>query len=383
MTSLTPRDEGLIRNTFLDLTQTTEFLKHPVIFNRAEGLYCWDREGQRYFDAIGGIFVAVLGHRHPRVLEAMRQQMDRMTFAPPLHGVSDVTLDLVEKLATITPGTLDFIKPFSGGSESIESALKFARQYHRQTGSPGKFKFIGRYLGYHGGTFGAMSASGTGKRKSKFEPLLTGFLRVFPPNHYRDRFGSWEECNRFAAQAYGVTPDILCAGKGLASGHIPMGAMAARRDMAEAFVGAAEDEVEFAHGHTFAGNPLACAAALAVIDELAEGEMAQKAVRLGDYLVGRLEGLKQYGVIREIRGKGVLRGVELVRDTQSMDPFPELGRALKVTALRNGLIMRVDPNWFAVSPPFIAEEDDIDEMCDLIDRSLREALEMVGTAAGR
>ena len=447
MTSLTAREEKLIKNTFLDLTQTMEFLKNPVILTKAEGLYCWDKTGKSYFDAIGGIFVATLGHRHPRVLDAMRRQMEKITFAAPLHGISEANLDFIEKLQSVTPGTLNFIKPYSGGSESIESAMKFVRQYFKQTGHPGKYKFISRYLGFHGSTFGAMAASGTGKRKTKFEPLMGGFLRVFPPTHYRDQFDSWDQCNRFcakvfedviihedpetvagiilepigntggiitptqeyyqiireicdrhnvmlifdeiisgfartgamfAAQAYDVTPDIICAGKGLGGGHIPLGAMIAREDMREPFLGSAEDEVEFAHGHTFAGNPLACAAGIAVIDEIVEKDLCSKAVRLGDYLVKKLEALKEYGVIREIRGKGILRGVEFVKDTKSMKPFPELGKALKQTAVKNGLIMRIDPNWFAVCPPLIAEESDIDQMCELIDKSLREALEIAG-----
>ena len=88
--SCSPRQQSLIRRTFIDFQQTAEFLERPLIFDRAEGLYLWDLEGRRYFDAIGGIFVAVLGHRPPRVLDAVRRQMDRLTFAPPLHGISDV-----------------------------------------------------------------------------------------------------------------------------------------------------------------------------------------------------------------------------------------------------------------------------------------------------
>ena len=113
-----------------------------------------------------------------------------------------------------------------------------------------------------------------------------------------------------------------------------------------------------------------------MIDELIEKKMPDKATRLGDYLVEKLNKLEQYGVVREVRGMGVLRGVELVKDTTTMEPFPALGKALKQTALNNGLIMRIDPSWFAVSPPLIAEESDIDELCALIDRSLREALEV-------
>lgn len=93
MSKVTKRQEQLIKNTFLDLTQTMEFLKDPIIMEKGDGLYCWDKDGKRYFDAIGGIFVAVLGHRHPRIVEAMKKQLDKLTFAPPLHSISDVTLE--------------------------------------------------------------------------------------------------------------------------------------------------------------------------------------------------------------------------------------------------------------------------------------------------
>jgi adenosylmethionine-8-amino-7-oxononanoate aminotransferase len=435
------RRENLLKRTFLDYQQTSEFLDHPVILDRAEGVYYWDIEGRRYFDAIGGIFVATLGHGNPRVLDAMRRQMERMTFAPPLHAIADVTLDFVEKVGSVTPGNLKYVKPFSGGSESTEAAMKFVRQYFKQTGHSGKYKFISRYQGYHGGTGAAMSASGTGKRKTKFEPQMPGFVKVFPPTHYRSYFSSWEECNRFAArsledvivnedpdtvagflvepvgntggiitptaeyfqiirdictrhnvmlifdevitgfgktgrmfaaQTYGVTPDIVCCGKGLSNGAMPMGAMIAREDMAGAFWGKPEDEVQFAHGHTFAGNPLACAAAMAVIDEIVERKLDARAVALGDYLTGRLEGLRKYGIVREVRGKGVLRGVELTT---------AVGKALKRTALDNGLILRVDPTWFAVAPALTATEAQIDEMCGLIEKSIEAALESVSGPA--
>jgi adenosylmethionine-8-amino-7-oxononanoate aminotransferase len=446
--SLDSRRAELVRRTFLDYRQMSEFLEQPLIINKAHGLYYWDKDGKRYFDGIGGIFVAVLGHGHPRVIEAMHKQMEQISFAPPLHSISDVGLDLVERLGQLTPGNLNYVKPFSGGSESVEAALKFARQYYKQTGHPNKFKFISRYQGYHGGTFGAMAASGTGKRKTPFEPHVPGFVKVFPPTYYRDRFSTWEECNRFcarmfedvivmedpetiagiivepigntggiitptaeyfqilreicdkhnvllifdeiitgyartgsmfAAQTFGVTPDIICGGKGLSSGAIPLGAMMAREDMGETFLGPAEEEVSFAHGHTFAGNPLACAVGLAVLDELTEQDYAAKAREIGEYLTAKLEGLKKHGVIREVRGKGMLRGVELVRDPDSLAPFPELGHALRRTAINNGLIMRVDPHWFAVAPALIAERSDIDELVDLIERSLLDALEQVGS----
>jgi adenosylmethionine-8-amino-7-oxononanoate aminotransferase len=441
---LNARQERLLKRTFIDYQQTSEFLRTPLVVKKAEGLYYWDIEDKRYFDAIGGIFVATLGHGHPRLIEAMRKQLDVMTFAPPLHGIADITLDFVEKLGSVTPGNLNYVKPFSGGSESIEAALKFVRQYFKQSGHPGKYKFISRYFGYHGGTFGGMSASGTGSRKTKFEPQMNGFVKVFPPTWYRDQFSSWEEANRFAArsfedvivnedpatvagilvepigntggiitpteeyfqilreiadrhnvilvfdevitgfgrtgamfaaQTFGVTPDIICGGKGLSSGMIPMGAMMAREDMADAFYGSVEEDIAFAHGHTFAGNPLACAVGIAVLDEIREKELDKKALRLGSYLRGKLESLRnKFGEIREVRGRGMLLGVELTR--------PEIGKALKKSALKNGLILRVDPTWFAVAPALTAEESDLDEMCGLIEKSLSDALESVHAENG-
>lgn len=445
----TARQRELLKRTFIDFQQTSEILKDPLIIDRADGLYYWDVEGKRYWDAIGGVYVAVLGHRYPRVMEAMQRQMEKLTFAPPLHGISDVALDFVEKLGSVTPGNLNYIKAFSGGSESVEAALKFTRQYFKQTGHPHKYKFITLYLSYHGATFATMSAGGTGKRKTKFEPLMPGFLKVFSPIQLRDRFSSWEETNRFAAQiiedvivnedpetvagillepicntggivtptdeyfqilrdicdrhnvvlifdevltgfgrtgdmfaaqTFGVTPDIICSGKGLSTGAIPIGAMMAREDMGAAFYGPAEEEIQFAHGHTYAANPLSAAVGIAVIDEIVTQELDKKARRLGEQIRNRLEGLKRYGVIREVRGKGVLLGVELVQDDQTLEPFPagnKLGDAMKKTALDNGLIMRISPDWFAVSPPLIADESDIDELCDLIEKSLADALEMV------
>jgi adenosylmethionine-8-amino-7-oxononanoate aminotransferase len=444
---LDARQRQLLQRTFLDYQQTTEFFEHPLVVERGEGLYYWDVEGKRYFDGIGGIFVATLGHRHPRVVEALIRQLERLTFAPPMHGIADVTLDFIERLGRVSPGDLNFVKPFSGGSESIEAALKFARQYYRQTGRPGKTKFVSRYLGYHGATFGAMAASGTGRRKSPFEPQLGGFIKVFPPTHYRDQFRSWEECNRFAARAvedvilhedpdtvagvlvepigntggiitpteeyfqllrqtcdrydvllifdeiitgygrtgsmfaaqtFGVTPDLLCGGKGLSSGMLPLGAMLAREGMGEAFLGPESAAVNFAHGHTFAGNPLACAVGIAVLEEIVEHDLASRAAVLGERLAAGLERLKEYGVVREVRGRGLIRGVELVRDTRTLAPFPELGRALKRAALEQGLIMRIDPSWFALAPALIAGPEDLDELCDLVERSLRSALERVG-----
>jgi beta-alanine--pyruvate transaminase len=184
-----------------------------------------------------------------------------------------------------------------------------------------------------------------------FDEVITGFAKTG---------------RMFPAQTYGVTPDVICTGKGMSAGAVPLGAMIAREDMAEAFAG---PNSHFAHYHTFAGNPLACAVGIAVIEEILEQDLCAKAQRLGTYLSSKLTGLKKLGVVREVRGKGVLLGGVDLTD-------PELGKALKRTALQNGIILRIDPAWFAVSPPLIAEESEIDEMYELIEKSVEDAIEL-------
>lgn len=440
--------ENMLRKTFLDFYQTKTFLQQPVIINRGKGVYLWDINDKRYFDAIGGIFVASLGHGHPRVLEAMRKQAERLTLAPPLHSISDVTLEFIERLGRVTPGNLNYIKSFSGGSESVEGALKLVRQYNKQTGKPDKMKVISNYLSYHGATFAAMAAGGS-SRKLKFEPHMSGFVKNISPKQVRDDFDTWEDacrfsakmfekiilgenpktigalivepiCNTagiitpteeyfqiirevctkydimlvfdevltgfcktgdmFAAQTFHVTPDIICSGKGLSAGVMPMGAFMAREDIAEAFYGEEEGDIQFAHGHTYANFPLGSAVAIEVIDIMEEEKLAERARKLNARIVRRLEELKKYEVIREVRGKGVLIGIELVEDVETNKPFPEgnkLGNALKKTAVENGIILRIDPDWFAVAPPITATDEEIEEMCDLIEKSLVEAVKMV------
>lgn len=443
-----PYYEKTIKHTFIDFMQTSKFLENPLIFNRAEGVYFWDIHGKRYFDGIGGIFVASLGHRHPRIMEAMRKQMELLTFAAPLHGTTDITLEFVKRLGEVSPGNLNYIKSFSGGSESIEAALKLVRQYFKQTGHNDKMKCITNYLSYHGATFAAMSAGGS-PRKDKFEPQMPGFVKLYSPKQLRDSFLSWEEtcrfcanllektilsenpdtigavlvepiCNTagiitpteeyfriireicdkynvllifdevltgfgktgdmFAAQTFGVTPDIICSGKGLSAGVIPLGSFMVREDIGDVFYSTDKENVNFAHGHTFSGFPLADAVGIEVINVLEEEKLPQRARQMGTYLKARLEELSKYGIIREVRGKGVLLGVEIVEDSVTNKPFPEdnnFGDALKKTSIKNGVILRINPDWFAIAPPLISTDAQLEELCDLIEKSVKEALDLV------
>lgn len=435
----------MIERTFIDYMSTDDFLQQPLIINKSEGVWIWDVDGKRYFDAIGGIYCASLGHKYPRLVEAMKKQIETLTLAPPLHSVSDVTLRFIDRIGKVTPGNLNFVKTYSGGSESIESAIKFTRQYFKQTGHQDKYKIISNYLSYHGATLGAM-ATGDSAHSYKFGPTLPGFVKTMNPKQLRDMFSSWEEtcrftanlvklkieaenpetvaaflvepiCNTagiiapteeyykiirktcdeynvilifdevltgigktgdmFAAQTYEVTPDIICSGKGLSSGMIPIGSMIAREDMADAFRGPGDKHNYFAHGHTFANFPLGCAVATEVINIIEEEHLCGRARVMGTYMRERLERLKEYGVVREVRGRGSLLGVELVENSTTNKPFPDnrkLGNALKKTARTNGLVLRISPDWFAIAPPLISNDAEIEELCDKIEKSLTDAI---------
>ncbi len=444
--SVTFSDQDL-RRIMLDLRQMKSFVADPLIMQRADGVWYEDVDGKRYMDGLSGVFVVAVGHNNRRVIEAMHAQLDQIAFAPPLHATSTPAIQLANKIAEITPGDLNTIKLMNSGSEATEAAMKMARQYHRQTGHPQKYKILSRYLGYHGATFGALSATGTVRRKWMFEPVMQGFVHVWPPTCYRCPFNMTypgcgvrcativedtiqfegpetvaafivepigntggivtppaeylpilrDICDRynvllifdeiitgfgrtgqmFAAQTFNTLPDILCMGKGISSGYAPLAAIAIRDHVAAAFWGEDEDEVEFADGHTYGGNPLAAAAGLASIAEIEDRNLTRRARELGGQLLHRLEAVQELGVVGEIRGRGLLIGVEFVKDTATKEKFPadrKFGLLVGKRALEKGLILRFDPDWIAFAPPLIMSDAEMDQMMDIFTESAREVL---------
>ena len=185
-----------------------------------------------------------------------------------------------------------------------------------------------------------------------FDEIITGFGRTG---------------EMFAAQTFNTIPDILCVGKGMGGGYGPLAAMIVRDPLARAFWGDPDEGIEFSHGHTFGGNPLSCAAGIASITELVERNVPALARATGRYLAERLEGLRKFGIVGEVRGKGMLRGVELV-------PGCELGRRIARRAMDLGLIIRADPTWFALAPPLIISREDLDLMLSILEKAVEDVL---------
>src|SRR5258707_5155826 len=181
-------EEQFLRQIFVR-DQMAEWSKQPLIMAKADGVHYWDVSGKRYLDALSGIYVVSVGHNNRRVIDAIRAQFDTLHFSPPMHGTNPLAVQLATLLAELAPGDLDAVKFQCGGSEVTEAAIKLARQYHRLTGNPGKYKVISRYQSWHGSTMGSLAASGLKSRKTVNEPLPAGFLKVFPPTCYRCPFG--------------------------------------------------------------------------------------------------------------------------------------------------------------------------------------------------
>jgi len=440
-------EERFLRQIFVR-DQMAEWSKHPLIMARSEGVHYWDVNGKRYLDALSGIYVASVGHNHPQVIDAVRKQMEILCFSPPMHGTNPLAIRLANLLAELAPGDLSAVKLQCGGSEVTEAAIKLARQYHKLTGHPGKYKIISRYLSWHGSTLGALSASGLKGRKTVNEPLAPGFLHVFPPTCYRCPFGKTypdceitcativgdmiemedpdtvaaimvepightggvidppeeylkilrEICDRhnvllifdeiitgigrtgelFAAETFGVTPDVLCIAKGLGGGVAPISAMICKKSIADAFWGPISENPGFVEGHTFEGNPLACAAALAVLDVIMTNDLCGNSRLMGKRLREHFESLAiKYPVIGDIRGKGLFLAMEFVKNTSTRERFPagsEIGVRIGRLALEKGLLCRFDPHWIAFGPPLISTPEQIDEMVALLDQSIGEVL---------
>lgn len=449
-------EEQFLRHIFVR-DQMAEWSKAPLIMARADGVCYWDVHGKRYLDALSGIYVVSVGHNNRRVLDALRGQLDTLCFSPPMHGTNPVAVQLANLLAELAPGDLSAVKFQCGGSEVTEAAIKLARQYHRLTGHPGKYKVISRYLSWHGSTLGSLSASGLKSRKTVNEPLAPGFVHVFPPTCYRCPFGKSypsceitcatllgqviemedpetvaavmvepightggiidpppeylpilrEVCDRhnvllvfdeiitgigrtghlFAAETFGVTPDVICTAKGMSGGYAPISAMICTKRIADAFWGPIASNPGFVEGHTFEGNPLSCAVGIAVLREILDRDLCGNARVRGAELRAGFERLaSKYGVIGDIRGKGLLMGVEFVQDVATRRSFPaEVNFGVRVgrRALANGLLCRFDPNWLAFGPPLVTTGEQLGEMLAVLDRSLGEVLgELTGQAHG-
>jgi acetylornithine/LysW-gamma-L-lysine aminotransferase len=369
------------------------FAKRDLVLTRGKGALVWDINGNEYIDCTGSYGVAVVGHCHPRVVEAVQRQVATL-IACHASFYNDTRSELLKKLIALAPKGLDKVFLSNSGAESVECAIKLARKYS------GKPEIISLMGAFHGKTMGALSATWKKKYRRPFMPLVPGFKHV-PPNNLEkmraaitektaavlvepvrgeggvlvpsDDFlpGLREICDEkgvllifdevqtgfgrtgkvFACEHWNVTPDVMCLAKSVAGG-IPMGATFAREEVMAAFQ-------RGEHSSTFSGNPLVCAAASAAIDVLVEEKLPERAATLGGYFKGKLEALaEKYRIVREVRGLGLMLGVEMRFDVYNM-----LIECMK----RGVLVLDAGRNVLRFLPPLVIEKEQIDRVVEVLD----------------
>ena len=379
----------------------------------ASGATITDHTGRSYLDFAGGYGVFTLGHRHPRVVAAVREQLDRMalsgrTMFNPLMG------RLAKRLAELTPGDLTFSFFCNSGAEAVEGALKLARA------ATGRATFVSTGGAFHGKTFGALSVSGRDAFRTPFAPLLPDVRQVgfgdaaalraavdagvaavivepiqgeggvnVPPDGYLrevraicDGVGAvmiadevqtgLGRCGaRFACDREGVVPDVMALAKGLSGGVMPIGAYVAR----PAVWNAAYAKAPLLHTSTFGGSELACAAALAALDVLVDDDLAERARVRGDQLLAGARAVmrRHPAVIADVRGAGLLVGVELRDEGYGGAIIPELLKR-GVTAAWTLNAQRV----IRLEPPLIVRAAEIDVALDAFDGAVGAAYEQLG-----
>jgi 4-aminobutyrate aminotransferase len=403
---------------------------YPFVMDYGRGAEVWDVDGNRFIDFAAGIAVTATGHAHPHVVNSIKAVADKF-----LHISSDYYHEyqviLGEKLNQIAPMAEPAMTFFANsGTEAVEGALKLARYV---TGRP---RFIGFLGGFHGRTMGSLSfTSSKYTQQARFFPTMPGVTHVPYPNNYRpilhgedqgqavlhyienvlfagavpaqevagilieplqgeggyivppDGFlsGLRELCDRhgilliadevqsgigrtgkmFATEHWGVEPDIICSAKGLGSG-MPIGAVIARKSIMEQWAPGA-------HGNTYGGNPLACAAAIATID-LVRDEYAANAVTVGDYLLNRMCDLAgKYPIIGHVRGKGMMLGMEFVKDFNSKEPDHEFVADLIHEAFYRGLLLLpCGVSTIRFMPPLMLDQSLAAEAMDILDAAIGE-----------
>jgi 4-aminobutyrate aminotransferase len=403
---------------------------YPFVISHAKGVEAWDVDGNRFLDFMAGIAVCATGHSHPSVVKAITEAAQKF-----VHISSDYwhenQIALAEKVAALNPVGGPAMSFFcQSGTEAVEAALKLARSVS------GRGRFIGFLGGFHGRTMGSLSFTSSKYTQQKgFFPSMPGVTHVPYPNQYRPLLAGSDQgaavlnyienvlfksnvpsnevaaimiepiqgeggylvppdgflqglralCDRhgillifdevqsgigrtgkmFAAEHFGVTPDIMTLAKGLGSG-LPIGMMVAKKPLMERWQ-------RGSHGNTYGGNPVCCAAALATLD-LVSSEFAANAARVGEYFIGRLRELQvKYACIGDVRGKGLMLGMELVEDRTTKVPAVKLTENLIRQSYQNGLLLlSCGQSTIRFMPPLMVGKEHVDEAITILDASLGE-----------
>jgi len=443
--------EGVWRNVF-------DYHPLDVEIVRAEGVYLFDPDGNKYLDATGGPMAVNVGHGDKRIADAINAQMQNYAYCHP-YMASRIRADFCNAIAEHTPGDLGPTYLVSGGSEAVETAIKIARQFHCLTGNEGKHKIVGLYGSYHGMTLGTMALSGSPAYNKYFDPMMPRWPHIpqytdvgRPADVDRDEWGRrcaeelahilhyegagtvaafiatpvgvgsdyglfapdsyWQTIRQicddnnvlliadevvtgfgrtgkwFAMEHFGVVPDLMVMGKGIASSNMPLGGVTVSERINTPF----KDGARFLHGFTNQGHPLACAAGLAVLDVLERDKLLDNARIRGAQVSNNRDRLVAHPTVANLTGRGLLMVMELVesketgayfdgeRDAEHLFQSVALTHGLvfysSLYGSRRGAVARGLPMW--ISPPLTITEFELDDLLDRLDATLTEWESLLG-----
>ena len=407
-----------------------ETAEPPLVLTRGEGIYLWDEYGAKYIDAIASLETCAIGHGRPELRSAILAQLEHLEFHDTLRYANPVAIQLAARLAELAPLRNAAVHFASSGSEAVEAALKVIRQYHVQRGELDRRLVVGRQFGYHGCTHGAMALDGGYYRtKPDLHAPLEPASAFVPPDAdasgfesvilaagaesvaavlidpmatasgiYPPRPGFWSDlrqiCDRhgvllvadevitafgrtgrwFASDIDDVLPDLITVSKGLSSGYMPISAVIVDEHVTDLF--GPEPELAFSHGHTYGGHPVACAAALENLRVIDDEGLVEHAAAVGAVLGARLAALDGHPFVTDIRGCGLLYGIELADPSRPDEQPYDLGHEVINTLKQNGVLtFLLHPGSVVfLCPPLVITMEQVDDLVDRIAATLDEVL---------
>jgi adenosylmethionine-8-amino-7-oxononanoate aminotransferase len=427
--ALRDRDHAVLWHPFTQQQAWTEEAA-PVIVS-GEGCELIDADGRRYLDGTSSLWCNVHGHRHPTIDAAIADQLGRVSHTTMLGLTHPTAIELGERLVAIAPGDLTRVFYSDTGAAATEIALKMAFQGHMQAGETTRTRFAYIESSYHGDTLGAVSVGGIEIFHDRFRPLLfdaiklpfgdaagaaaliaehagelaavivepivqgAGGLLVQPDGYLRalrdacDAAGAFLIADEvatgfgrtgtmFACEQEGVAPDILCLGKGITGGYLPLAATLATEAIYDRFLGGVDELKTFFHGHTYTGNPLGCAAAIASLDVFEEEQVLDR-VAERDAEFGQLleEHVAHLPGVHEIRRRGLMCGVELLPHAASA----RAGHQVIVEARDRGVLLRPLGDIVVLMPALAISADELERVVTVTAEAITAVSERLGVPA--
>jgi len=425
-----------LENHWMPFTDNRGFKASPRLITEASGVFMKDHIGNSLIDGSSGLFCCPAGHCHPKIIEAVHEQMKINTYTSPFGTGHEASFELADRVSELTPDGMNHVFFVNSGSEAVDTALKITMAYHSAMGE-NRNRFVSRERAYHGVNMGGVSLSGMVNNRRTFPVVMPGivmmrhtwtgndlnvqgqpsegkelandldrFVQTYggqtiaacivepvagstgtlvPPVGYLERLreicdqngillifdevitGFGRMGTNFAADKFQVKPDIMTMAKALTNGSMPMGAVCVKDEIYEVVTDRAnEGAIEFFHGYTYSGHPAACAAGLASLKIYADECLFERANNLSTYFLDGIFSLSNHPLVKDIRGIGLMAGVEMHADGN----VGKRGGKLQKDLFWNGLHIKFTGDTGIVAPMFISENSHIDQIVEKLRKTL-------------